>query len=324
MISQNPVSGKCRLGPLVSPRSVAGRSPQARPALGETRFIKPSRRETWHQDNYGSNTRRSRPENEYEDDRSARSNHSCPGMAGRSGRRHMAGSWGRRVGRRRHQGHSRTDVPRIDRRELRDLGPWRESPEDDRMCPVSRHPLVPGGHRGRRPPAGFRRAPQAEPACGSVGDWGAAARISPSSSKPAGRSRRPARCWPSKVPTSRTTGASPTRGRPAAGTSPGCRWRSSRATSTRPSSAIRVLKDYPVWSITEGGAETDNVGLQFLTIPERAGTVMPAGTRYADYANVHNYYLPSQRERVWRTTRRGRPPSPPRPARWTDSTASTA
>ncbi len=160
MISQNPVSGKCRLGPLVSPRSVAGRSPQARPALGETRFIKPSRRETWHQDNYGSNTRRSRPENEYEDDRSARSNHSCPGMAGRSGRRHMAGSWGRRVGRRRHQGHSRTDVPRIDRRELRDLGPWRESPEDDRMCPVCRHPLVPVGHRGRRPPAGFRRAAQ--------------------------------------------------------------------------------------------------------------------------------------------------------------------
>ncbi len=28
-----------------------------------------------------------------------------------------------------------------------------------------------------------------------------------------------------------------------------------------------VLKNYPVWSITEGGAETDNVGLQFLTIP---------------------------------------------------------
>ncbi len=50
------------------------------------------------------------------------------------------------------------------------------------------------------------------------------------------------------------------------------------------------MRDYPVWSITEGGAETDNVGLQFLKIPERAGTVMPAGTRYADYANVHNYY----------------------------------
>jgi hypothetical protein len=50
-----------------------------------------------------------------------------------------------------------------------------------------------------------------------------------------------------------------------------------------------VLKRYPVWSITEGGAETDNVGLQFLSIPRGAGTVMPAGTRYADHANVHNY-----------------------------------
>jgi len=50
-----------------------------------------------------------------------------------------------------------------------------------------------------------------------------------------------------------------------------------------------VLKKYPVWSISEGGAETDNVGLQFLTIPEGAGTVMPPGTKYADYANVHNY-----------------------------------
>jgi hypothetical protein len=50
-----------------------------------------------------------------------------------------------------------------------------------------------------------------------------------------------------------------------------------------------VLKKYPVWSISEGGAEVDNVGLQFLTIPTGAGTVMPEGTKYADYANVHNY-----------------------------------
>ncbi len=49
------------------------------------------------------------------------------------------------------------------------------------------------------------------------------------------------------------------------------------------------LKKYPVWSITEGGAETDNVGLQFLRIPEGAGIAMPDGTRYADAANVHNY-----------------------------------
>jgi hypothetical protein len=50
-----------------------------------------------------------------------------------------------------------------------------------------------------------------------------------------------------------------------------------------------ALKNYPVWSITENGAETDNVGLQYLTIPNGAGTLMPDGTQYADFANVHNY-----------------------------------
>lgn len=50
-----------------------------------------------------------------------------------------------------------------------------------------------------------------------------------------------------------------------------------------------VLKDYPVWNISESGAQTDNTGLQFLTIPEGAATLMPPGTRYADYANCHNY-----------------------------------
>jgi hypothetical protein len=50
-----------------------------------------------------------------------------------------------------------------------------------------------------------------------------------------------------------------------------------------------VLKKYPVWSISENGGEVDNVGLQFLTIPEGAGTLLPAGTRFADSANVHNY-----------------------------------
>lgn len=54
--------------------------------------------------------------------------------------------------------------------------------------------------------------------------------------------------------------------------------------------ADRVLSRYPVWSISEGGAETDNVGLQFLTIPRGAETLMPAGTKFADYANVHNYF----------------------------------
>lgn len=51
-----------------------------------------------------------------------------------------------------------------------------------------------------------------------------------------------------------------------------------------------VLKSYPVFHASEaGGAEPDNVGLQFLTIPRGAGTLMPDGTAYADYANVHNY-----------------------------------
>ncbi|MCX5669787.1 MAG: glycosyl hydrolase [Planctomycetota bacterium] len=55
-----------------------------------------------------------------------------------------------------------------------------------------------------------------------------------------------------------------------------------------------ALKKYPVWSISENGAERDNVGLQFLTIPKGAGTLMPDGTTYADYAVCHNYiYHPS-------------------------------
>ena len=50
-----------------------------------------------------------------------------------------------------------------------------------------------------------------------------------------------------------------------------------------------ALKNYPVWGISENGAETDNVGLQFLTVPSGAGALVPDGTKYADYANVHNY-----------------------------------
>jgi hypothetical protein len=50
-----------------------------------------------------------------------------------------------------------------------------------------------------------------------------------------------------------------------------------------------VLRKYPVWSISEPGAQRDNVGLQFLTIPTGAETLMPDGTKYADYANLHNY-----------------------------------
>jgi hypothetical protein len=52
-----------------------------------------------------------------------------------------------------------------------------------------------------------------------------------------------------------------------------------------------VLKTYPVFHVSEGGAEVDNVGMQWLTIPTGAGTVMPVGTQYADYANTHNYVI---------------------------------
>jgi hypothetical protein len=50
-----------------------------------------------------------------------------------------------------------------------------------------------------------------------------------------------------------------------------------------------ILKHYPVWSLSETGAETDNVGLQFLTVPPGVDALMPAGTVFADYANCHNY-----------------------------------
>jgi hypothetical protein len=50
-----------------------------------------------------------------------------------------------------------------------------------------------------------------------------------------------------------------------------------------------LLKKYPVFHVSEGGGETDNVGMQFLAIPEGAQTLFPAGTKYADYANPHNY-----------------------------------
>ena len=51
-----------------------------------------------------------------------------------------------------------------------------------------------------------------------------------------------------------------------------------------------LLKNYPVFHVSEGGAETDNAGMQFLTVPSGAGTIasVPAGLKLADYANVHN------------------------------------
>jgi hypothetical protein len=52
-----------------------------------------------------------------------------------------------------------------------------------------------------------------------------------------------------------------------------------------------TLSKYPVFSVSEDGAETDDVGLQFLVIPMGSGIAMPDGTKYADYANPHNYVI---------------------------------
>jgi hypothetical protein len=51
-----------------------------------------------------------------------------------------------------------------------------------------------------------------------------------------------------------------------------------------------ALARVPVFHSSEaGGSQPDNCGLQFLTIPPGAGTKLPEGTNYADYANCHNY-----------------------------------
>jgi hypothetical protein len=50
------------------------------------------------------------------------------------------------------------------------------------------------------------------------------------------------------------------------------------------------LAGIPVFAASEaGGSQPNNCGLQFLTIPAGAGTLMPDGTVYADFANTHNY-----------------------------------
>jgi hypothetical protein len=53
-----------------------------------------------------------------------------------------------------------------------------------------------------------------------------------------------------------------------------------------------TLASTPVYTISEPGAETDDVGLQYLVIPAGAGTSLPAGTQFADFANCHNYVAP--------------------------------
>jgi hypothetical protein len=55
-----------------------------------------------------------------------------------------------------------------------------------------------------------------------------------------------------------------------------------------------ALKDYPVFGTSETGGQVNNVGLQFLTIPSGANTLLPAGTKFADYVNIHNYVSSTQ------------------------------
>jgi hypothetical protein len=54
-----------------------------------------------------------------------------------------------------------------------------------------------------------------------------------------------------------------------------------------------ILKDYPVWTLSETGGELDNMGLQFLSVPEDATAVDAEfrGVTFADYANCHNYFV---------------------------------
>ncbi|HEY3863796.1 MAG TPA: glycosyl hydrolase [Verrucomicrobiae bacterium] len=50
------------------------------------------------------------------------------------------------------------------------------------------------------------------------------------------------------------------------------------------------LAGIPVFASSEaGGSQPNNCGLQFLKIPAGAGTLMPDGTTFGDYANTHNY-----------------------------------
>ena len=51
------------------------------------------------------------------------------------------------------------------------------------------------------------------------------------------------------------------------------------------------LRNFPVFSPSEPGAQTDNTGLQFLAIPEGADALLLPKTAFADFANVHNYVI---------------------------------
>ena len=75
------------------------------------------------------------------------------------------------------------------------------------------------------------------------------------------------------------------------------------------------LGNVDVWSITETGAEKDNYGLQFAEIPEGADCLMPAGTKYYDCINVHNYFI-HPRWPAHSDNQTGLPRSPERRGLW--------
>jgi hypothetical protein len=50
-----------------------------------------------------------------------------------------------------------------------------------------------------------------------------------------------------------------------------------------------LLARFPIFGPSETGAETDNVGVQFRTIPAASDALLPAGTRFSDFVNIHNY-----------------------------------
>ncbi|MBS0559565.1 MAG: glycosyl hydrolase [Proteobacteria bacterium] len=80
----------------------------------------------------------------------------------------------------------------------------------------------------------------------------------------------------------------------ATGGGPGGRWEPVAALQRDLYAAAKadpLLRRYPVFGVSEAGAQTGNMGLQFLTIPAGAGTAFPAGTVFADYVNVHNYVI---------------------------------
>jgi hypothetical protein len=57
------------------------------------------------------------------------------------------------------------------------------------------------------------------------------------------------------------------------------------------------ISQYPVFGVSEEGAETTNLGLQFTTVPSGSNTLVADGTQYADYVNIHNYV--SSNENTW-------------------------